>query len=54
MYDVIVEVGTLGQTLEVTVSVDNVDSEEDAKNEAEEWARDNLHVVATDAEKMEE
>jgi hypothetical protein len=54
MYDVIVEVGTLGQSLEVTVSVDNVSSEEEAKVEAEEWVRDNMYIVATEAEKEEE
>jgi len=48
-YVVIVEVGYAGHTFEVEVEVEAYD-ENDARERAEEEVRDNLYVIAKDAE----
>lgn len=52
-YDVAVEVGALGQTFEVTVKIEALD-EEDAIQHAENYVRDNMYIVASDPEEIEE
>jgi len=54
MFEIIVEVGSMQGVFEVTVTVDNVDSESEAKQEAEEYVRDNMYIVATSADEVEE
>jgi hypothetical protein len=53
VFEVVVEVGSCGQSFEVMVEVDAFDAD-DARYYAEEKVRDNMHIVAGEPEAREE